>query len=495
MMTSTCSGPQGMSEPWLGAEEVARHLDVAKGTNDPWIEPRGLPAYRIGRFWKFKISEVDTWVQRGGAADIEEARKTKKEGARVRSKVKGPTVLSLFTGAGGLDLGLEAAGFQTRLCVEIDDEARATIRRNRPGWRLATPGNIHEHAPRDLLALGGLREGELDLLAGGPPCQPFSKSGYWSAGDSKRLGDPRAATLDAYLRVVEAALPRVMLLENVRGLTFNGKDEGLRLLEQGLERLNRRKKTNYQVTVLHLNAACYGVPQLRERVFIIASRAGTIFREFAVTHGDGDGLEPYRTSWDAIGDLDVPVWPEELEPTGKWANLLPSIPEGQNYLWHTPGGGGEPLFGWRTRFWSFLLKLAKDRPSWTIQAEPGPATGPFHWRSRLLSVRELCRLQTFPDDYVIEGGRRSAQRQVGNAVPCALAELLGLEIQRQILGMPFVRTQLKLLPEHRGLPPPPQRRERVPKAYLAHRGKHQPHPGTGLGPGAACRKQDPNLAE
>ncbi len=82
MMTSTCSGPQGMSEPWLGAEEVARHLDVAKGTNDPWIEPRGLPAYRIGRFWKFKISEVDTWVQRGGAADIEEARKTKKGGGR-----------------------------------------------------------------------------------------------------------------------------------------------------------------------------------------------------------------------------------------------------------------------------------------------------------------------------------------------------------------------------------------------------------------------------
>ena len=413
----------------------------------------------------------------------------------MRGSVKGPTVLSLFTGAGGLDLGLEAAGFQTRLCVEINDEARATIRRNRPGWKLATPGNIHEHAPRELLALSGLKEGDVDLLAGGPPCQPFSKSGYWSAGDSKRLGDPRAATLDAYLRVVEAALPRVMLLENVRGLTFNGKDEGLRLLEQSLERLNRRKKTNYQVNVLHLNAARYGVPQLRERVFIIASREGIIFKEPAATHGDCDGLEPYRTSWDAIGDLDAPVWPEELELTGKWANLLPSIPEGQNYLWHTPGGGGEPLFGWRTRFWSFLLKLAKDRPSWTIQAGPGPATGPFHWRSRLLSVRELCRLQTFPDDYVIEGDRRSAQRQIGNAVPCALAELLGIEIQRQILGNSSVRTRLKLLPECRGRCPSSQRQQPVPKVHLARRGKHRPHPGAGLGPGAARRKQELNLTE
>src|SRR5262249_52166051 len=145
--------------------------------------------------------------------------------ALVSRTMRRPTVLSLFTGAGGLDLGLEAAGFQTRLCVEVDDDARATIRRNRPRWKLATPGDIHKHAPDDLLALAGLKAGELDLLAGGPPCQPFSKSGYWSAGDSKRLRDPRAATLDAYLRVFEAALPRTMLLENVRGLTFDGKDE------------------------------------------------------------------------------------------------------------------------------------------------------------------------------------------------------------------------------------------------------------------------------
>ena len=402
---------------------------------------------------------------------------------------KRPTALSLFTGAGGLDLGLEAAGFQTRLCVEIDEDARKTLRRNRPGWTLATPGDAHAHKPKDLLALAGLKQGELDLLAAGPPCQPFSKSGYWSAGDSKRLDDPRAESFRTYLEVVEAALPRVLLLENVRGLTFNGKDEGMRLLERSLTRINRQRKTDYSVTVLHLNAADYGVPQFRERVFVIGSRSGGSFRRPPVTHGDDDGLNAYTTAWDAIGDLDADDWPDELTPTGKWAGLLPSIPEGQNYLWHTPRSGGEPLFGWRTRYWSFLLKLAKNKPSWTIQAEPGPATGPFHWRSRLLSVRELCRLQTFPDDYEIEGDRRSAQRQVGNAVPCALAELMGLEIRRQLLGSDGVRAELKLLPESYGERSAAVRVRKVPKEYLKLRGKYYPHPGPGRGPGARRRKK------
>ena len=400
------------------------------------------------------------------------------------------TSVSLFTGAGGLDLGLEKAGFNTRLCVEYDDDARSTIRRNRPGWELSIPGDIHELQAQAVMAQAGLGESDLVLLTGGPPCQPFSKSGYWSNGDAKRLGDPRAATLQAFLGIVEAALPEIILLENVRGFVFAGKDEGFRLIERGLMHINKKKGTLYKLVVIRLNAAHFGIPQLRERVFLIASRAGLEFEPPEATHGDHDNLEPYRTAWDAIGDLDVDVWPKDLALTGKWAGLLPSIPEGHNYLWHTPGGGGEPLFGWRTRFWSFLLKLAKCRPSWTIQAEPGPATGPFHWRSRMLSARELCRLQTFPDDFVIEGNRRSAQRQVGNAVPCALAELLGLAIRRQFLGTSDVRTQLEFTTASRGPTPPPHRRRRVPKEYFALRGKHCVHPGTGLGPGAARRNQE-----
>lgn len=403
------------------------------------------------------------------------------------------TVVSLYTGAGGLDIGLEEAGFGVALCVEKDETAQQTIRLNRPHWPLAEPGDIHLLAPEAALEQMRLKQGEVSLLSGGPPCQPFSKSSYWARGDSARLADPRAATLSEYLRWVEVLLPEVILLENVSGLVFRAKDEGLRLLSVGIRDINRRKKVAYQPHVIHLNAASFGVPQVRERVILVAHREGRAFELPRSTHypavqaAELPGAEPYRTAWDAIGDLDSDSWSDELRLTGKWADLVPSIPEGMNYLWHTSRGGGLPLFGWRTRFWSFLLKLAKDRPSWTIQAEPGPATGPFHWRNRKLSVRELCRLQTFPDDYTIFGGYREAHRQIGNAVPPAIGELVGLEIRRQLLGE-RVRRQLRLVPHRRSQCPPPEAVSAVPRAYHSLIGSSQDHPGPGQGPRARAER-------
>lgn len=399
------------------------------------------------------------------------------------------TVVSLYTGAGGLDIGLEEAGFGVVLCVEKDEIARQTLRVNRPRWPLAEPGDVHLLAPEAALEQMGLTRGEVTLLSGGPPCQPFSKSGYWASGDSARLADPRAATLSEYLRWVEALLPEVVLLENVSGLMFRAKDEGLRLLNAGIKDINRRKGVSYLPHVIRLNAASFGVPQARERVILVAHREGRGFELPRPTHipaaqaAEGPGAEPYRTSWDAIGDLDSESWSDELRLTGKWADLVPSIPEGMNYLWHTLRGGGLPLFGWRTRYWSFLLKLAKDRPSWTIQAEPGPATGPFHWRNRKLSVRELCRLQTFPDDYAIFGGYREAHRQIGNAVPPAIGELIGLEIRRQLLWERVERT-LRLVPDRRSQCPQPETVSAVPRAYHSLIGSSQDHPGPGQGPRA-----------
>jgi len=406
------------------------------------------------------------------------------------------TVLSLFTGAGGLDLGLEAAGLQPVLCVECDIDSRETLKKNRPGWRLSEPGDIHQLKPRELLRQADLKPRQLSLLAGGPPCQPFSKSMYWTTGDAPRLDDPRAKTLHAYLDVVEATLPQVLLLENVKGLAYEGKDEGIRLLERGLQRINKSCSTSYVPQIITINAADYGVPQVRERVFVLATIDGRHLELPKPTHGEGPKKDPVLTAWDAIGELDVDSWPDDLNLSGRWARLLPSIPEGQNYLWHTPRNvakGAEPLFGWRTRFWSFLLKLAKAQPSWTIQAEPGPATGPFHWKNRLLSIEELARLQTFPRGYTIVGTRRSAHRQIGNAVPSAIAELLGLEIRRQFFGH-RVRRTLRLLPERRADCPPPERVTSVPKEYLKLRAKHREHPGTGLGPAAILRGREESRA-
>lgn len=401
-------------------------------------------------------------------------------------------VLSLYSGAGGLDLGLEAAGFKIALCVESDEDCRRTLASNRPAWRLSDPGDIYTLTPQQAMRQAGLQPGEVSLLAGGPPCQPFSKSSYWVNGDARRLEDPRSATLGRYLDFVEDILPRVLLLENVKGLVFSGKDEGLQLLQSRLDKINRGHGANYEASVVSLNCADYGVPQARERVFIIAAREGGSIIAPRVTHGqprevrNGD-VEPYRTAWDAIGDLDFETWSGHLNARGKWADLLPSIPEGNNYLWHTPRGGGEPLFGWRTRFWSFLLKLGKDRPAWTIQAAPGPATGPFHWRSRHLSARELQRIQTFPDSYTVEGDYRSQHRQIGNAVPPAIGELLGREIRRRLLGERS-RHRASFIPQRREDCPPPERARKVPAKYLALCADHEEHPGTGLGPGARVRE-------
>ena len=402
-------------------------------------------------------------------------------------------VLSLFTGAGGLDLGLEAAGFSTRLCVEKCQDAIETILFNRGEWQISQERDALKFARDPVRALknAGVRRSEIVLLAGGPPCQPFSKASYWTEYGPTRMDDPRASTISAYLKVVEKVRPEVLLFENVGAFAFTNRNEGLIALERGIEKINRKHRTKYVTQLLQLNAADYGVPQLRERIFVLAHRSGKCLTLPKPTHGPrSESGEKYLSAWDAIGSLNDSPFAEDLCLKGRWAELIPSIPEGQNYLWHTPrnsGNGAKPLFGWRTRFWSFLLKLSKEQPSWTISANPGPATGPFHWSNRQLSLEELCLLQTFPRGYEIKGPSRSARRQIGNAVPAALSELLGLEIRRQLLGH-RVRTAPKLLPRRRDDCPPKESIRSVPRKYWSLCASHLDHPGTGLGPSALRRK-------
>ncbi len=399
-----------------------------------------------------------------------------------------PTVLSLFSGAGGLDYGLEAAGFDTRVCLDSEQDCCETLRQNRP-WAVLERDVFHA-STEELLSAGGFQGQAPDMLVGGPPCQPFSKSGYWVDGDALRLEDPRAATLVEFMRVWREALPRVVLFENVPGFAYQGKSEALTFIRDEVDRINREREVEYCVTTKVLQAADYGVPQLRERFILVASREARPFVFPAPTHhpakqnGGFWDKECYRTAWDALADLpDDPG--DDLAPRGKWDDLLPSIPEGQNYLFHTERGEGLPLFGWRRRFWSFLLKLAKELPSWTIQAQPGPAVGPFHWKSRRLGVREMQRLQTFPDDVTILGARGSVQRQVGNAVPSLLAEVLGRDIREQLLDGRVEAEMPRLMPPNRAPYPLPEPATAVPSKYLPLAGHHPAHPGTGKGGGRA----------
>lgn len=403
------------------------------------------------------------------------------------------TAISLYTGAGGLDYGFEAAGFRTAVAVENNAVCTKTLRDNRR-WSLI-PKSIQAVSTREILEKGRLRKDDVDIVIGGPPCQPFSKSGYWATGETRRLDDPRASTIESFLRVVEETRPRSFLMENVEGLGFRGKDEGLTHIIRRLDQINADQGTHYRLCTDVLNAADYGVPQLRKRLFLIAARDGRRFtfpeKGFVPRDDENPTRKPlHRTAWDALHKTRLRKADGDLALRGKWADLLPTIPEGRNYLWHTERGGGEPLFGWRRRYWSFLLKLAKDQPSWTIQAQPGPATGPFHWSNRRLSVREMARLQTFPKDVTISGDYADAQRQLGNAVPSLLAEVLAREISCQLLDR-CVRGVLQLATPPAAIPPlPPELPKAVPARYTILLGLHEAHPGTGKGYRAASRGSD-----
>jgi DNA (cytosine-5)-methyltransferase 1 len=189
--------------------------------------------------------------------------------------------------------------------------------------------------------------------------------------------------------------------------------------------------------------------------------------------------DTYVTAWEAIGHIPEDK-SQDLRVTGKWADLLSSIPEGENYLWHTDRKGGLPLFGWRTRFWSFLLKLAKAQPSWTLQAQPGPAIGPFHWDNRKLSWQEMAAIQTLPSEFKITANRTEIQRQIGNAVPSLMAEILARAIAEQYFGRTYHSLPTLHVPRNRMIPPPNDVLP-VPTEYNYLIGRHPAHPGTGRG--------------
>jgi DNA (cytosine-5)-methyltransferase 1 len=276
------------------------------------------------------------------------------------------------------------------------------------------------------------------------------------------------------MEIVGYVLPRCVLIENVEGFRRGG----LHFLLKAFRQINQKTGTNYRPTWQILNAADYGVPQTRRRLFLVAFREGRKFQFPPATHENN-----HITCWDAIGSF-AKKERSDLALKGRWANLLPSIPEGRNYLWHTNRGGGKRLFGWRTKYWSFLLKLAKNQPAWTVPAQPAQNAGPFHWANRQLRTSEMLKLQTFPRNIFLAGTRTERQRQIGNAVPCLLAEVIGRAIIAALNGKPISKTPYRMaIPRRRTLPAPAQ--VRSPNTQYLHMiGQHRDHPGSGRGPAA-----------
>lgn len=341
-----------------------------------------------------------------------------------------PTVIDLFCGAGGLTLGLQDAGFDVRAAVDNDPAAVRTYNRNLGTH--AVEGAIEEISADDLMSRAGLAQGECTLVAGGPPCQGFS---IQRRGDRE---DPRNYLVREYIKKVEEIRPVFFLMENVGGLMSK---HGLPFLK-GLEETARR--LDYGITVRLLNAADYGVPQNRKRAFLVGWKKSAI-GEFALPEPT---VERPRTVHEAIGDLPSP--PADGSPHPDVANHFREARLSAlniERIKHVPMGGGRDDLpphlhldchkNTSHRHKDVYGRLHWEKPAGTITARfdsftRGRFGHPVDHRS--ITIREGARLQTFPDWFVFEGNREEQARQVGNAVPPLMAQILGQGILEAIIG-------------------------------------------------------------
>ena len=340
------------------------------------------------------------------------------------------TSVSLFSGCGGMDLGLEKAGFETLFATDNDKHCKTTHGYNFPHAKFALD-RIGDVTRADIVDALGQRAADLDLLAGGPPCPPFSKSRFYRKDMPRALDDPNGLeTIEGYLNVLDWLRPRAFILENVKGLSYKVHSEALDTI------VDRAETLGYNVAMKTLNAADFGVPQMRERFFVVGLLDGTFeFPEPTHSKDGSNGLPFWPTAGSVLSELDTE---ENADDTGHFAGgkhhyLLEKIPPGENYLHLTAERGcADPMFKWRSRYWSFLLKLSPSKPSWTIQARRSNNMGPLHWRNRILRIEEVKRLQSFPDDFWLSGTIEQQWRQVGNAVPPLLACALGNKIAKSL---------------------------------------------------------------
>lgn len=370
--------------------------------------------------------------------------------------------VSLFSGAMGLDLGLEQAGFRTVVAVEVDPKSQETIRLNaaRLGRKIALFGDVTKVTADDIFSSTGLHRGQIALVSGGPPCQPFS-----TAGRRGTLQDPRGSLFRDFLRLVKDLQPRFFVMENVRGL-LSAPIRHRPHLERGQRPLEADElpgsafqvildefaQIGYSFVYGLLNAADYGVPQIRERVVIIGSRDHEPIALPEPSHSEqGFRLPKWRTLRDALQNLDDPFPQYQPYPESR-LRFLRMIPEGGNWrslpieLRQEAMGGAYLSGGGKV---GFYRRLAWDRPSPTVTTSPAQkATDMCHPSElRPISVREAARIQGFPDDWLFAGGLTDQYRQIGNAVPVGLGFAIGKALQQVILGIPNKPTQqLELFP-------------------------------------------------
>lgn len=336
--------------------------------------------------------------------------------------------LSLFSGAGGLDIGFEDVGFNIVESVEVEPKFAATAANNKQsnGFFLNTNivcKDIREYSPDPNL--------NVDFIIGGPPCQSFSSAGRRAAG-VRGLNDHRGSLFGEYVRILKILQPKGFLFENVYGILGAQKGDAIKQIVEAF------KNAGYTLSYKVLDAADYGTPQHRERLILVGLKDDK-FLFPRPTHGNDALGTPFFSASEALEN--VPSKNKaSLIINGRFGHLLNEIPPGLNYSFFTEKmGHPNPIFAWRSKFSDFLYKADPETPVRTIKASGGQYTGPFHWENRRFTIDELKRLQTFPDSYEFGDNYGIALKQIGNSVPPQFARVLALSIMDQVFGvkLPF----------------------------------------------------------
>lgn len=425
----------------ITTKEAADLIGMSEQRVRTLLRSGALSGKQIGKQWITTAEAISTY-QKAGASPQPSDRKRK------AGKIPALRALSFFSGALGLDLGLEKAGIHLMLACEVDKTCRRTITANRPDIGLI--GDIWKYSSAEIREFAGLRPNdEIDVIVGGPPCQAFS-----TAGARRGFQDERGNAFIRYVDLILEMRPRFAVIENVRGLLSapmihtphadrgpGWKPDPEELPGGALMHVLRRLRAGgYAVSFNLYNAANFGVPQSRERVVITCSRDGKKLPHLMPTHSqDGSfGLPRWRSLREAFEglsekEMDHHEFPEDrlrfyrmLGPGQYWKHL-------PKELHREALGGSLDAGGGKT---GFLRRLDWEKPSCTLVTSPTmPATDICHpTENRPLSVQEYARLQQFPDNWIFCGSIADRYKQIGNAVPVGLGEAVGRLIKSRLSG-------------------------------------------------------------
>ena len=418
----------------LTVREVADRLKVTQQYVRKLISTESLKAQHVGSQWLIAETDLTAYITQNDI--MIEPDDHPRKGKKLPSIV----ALSFFSGAMGLDIGMEKGGIKALLACEFNKYCRLTIAKNRPDMALI--GDISKYSAKEVLKYANIPEGQkVDVIFGGPPCQAFS-----TAGARRALDDERGNIFLKYIELVREIKPTYVVIENVRGLlsapypykdiTEPIKGGALCII------LDKLEEAGYTISFELYNAANFGAPQIRERVVMIGKLGAKKVPYLSPTHSENGeyGLKKWRTLREALSGLDGEH--HYIEFPERRLKFYRMLSEGQ-YWKDLPEEVLEEAMGHKLQLGGgktgFYRRLNFCRPSPTLVTNPTmPATDLCHpTEDRPLSVEEYSRIQEFPDDWVICGPILEQYRQIGNAVPVKLGEAIARTIIADMKGEPL----------------------------------------------------------